>query len=706
MNKKFLLAAVVAATTMSQAWAAQEPQAYHAFELEGITVTEYRSTRASSLVTKYREELGKTPFTVSVINEKELRETGATSLADAIDYTAGVMNAVAAYPLYNYTRVRGFDVNHDRVTLNGAKVFSTSTNALDTGITLFSPEIYGMEEVAVVKGPSSTLNGSASAGGSIDLRMKKAGGTPGIRLEAQVGNANRRQLAMDLQGNISTKADFRLVALHRSQDLAVDGSRLSRFYIAPSWHWQVGDKTELDLFMSYQKDRLKGDDAPYRKRWRAFASQPDDAVYEVPAKKFFGLPGIDGVDATSRYLGYSLDHQVNEHWSYRQQAAYADTDTEIRHTEGVYIAPQKSFFRPHLESRYHSRSLSFDHSWQWQTAGRNWENRLTMGWDWRQEKVRMVSRQTMLPAWAVDDVLQHREIVGVLDGSTAWQPTRIQDSRLRETGWYVQEAHEHGKWNFLMGMRWAKHQHLTTESSSSSRTGEVGVVYRSGANWKPYANYRTSYLPNHGLTTKEGKQLPATTARQWEAGIRYESATRPVLWTLAWFDIKQKNVPYRVKPYIPVAFGSIGEQRSRGLELEGYMDIGKLALRSAYTFNVTRQTQVRNDFLGKYVDGVPKHSFAIWLDTETLQRQDAKWNAGIGVRVLGPRWTDTNAQRLGTDILVDASLRYRLGDGRLNLQVRNLFDREYATTVRNVSGIPTGYMGDGRQFFLTYEYRA
>ena len=91
------------------------------FVLDGVTVTGERHKGRD--IFKYNEKAEKIPFSYSVIDEKDLKQRGVSSLKDSLNYTAGVVGTITDQALFNNSTIRGFEVDHTNVTLNGMKMF-------------------------------------------------------------------------------------------------------------------------------------------------------------------------------------------------------------------------------------------------------------------------------------------------------------------------------------------------------------------------------------------------------------------------------------------------------------------------------------------------------------------------------------------------------------------------------------------------------
>lgn len=134
------------------------------FVLDSLIVTAQRmETRALD-----------TPATVTVLDEKALKNSGARTLFDALAFTQGITNFSYGPGGQDYGAmdsrvvIRGFD-RGALVLVNGAPLNLINKNSLD------NIPIESIERVEVVKGAGSTLYGAEAFGGVINIITKKGG---------------------------------------------------------------------------------------------------------------------------------------------------------------------------------------------------------------------------------------------------------------------------------------------------------------------------------------------------------------------------------------------------------------------------------------------------------------------------------------------------------------------------------------------------
>src|SRR5690606_33116784 len=118
-------------------------------------------------------------------------DRGARNLQETLRYSAGVT-----------AEAWGLDTRGDGSTIRGLD----PVQYLDGMRWLYGfspvarPEVYGLERVEVLRGPSSVLYGAGATGGIINAMSKRPGFRPSGEIGLQVGNFERRQLQGDVTG--------------------------------------------------------------------------------------------------------------------------------------------------------------------------------------------------------------------------------------------------------------------------------------------------------------------------------------------------------------------------------------------------------------------------------------------------------------------------------------------------------------------------
>ncbi len=185
---------------------------------------------------KFTAELLDTPKTVSIVTEKLLEETGATNLQDALRMVPGITFGAGegGNPTGDRPFIRGFD-GQSNTFIDGMRDVGMQTR-----------EVFNLEQVEVVKGPSSAYGGRDSGGGSINLVSKTPKLKDETRLGLGAGTDSYLRGTVDsnvvLGDGIATRVNL---MKHESDIAGRDAANVSRWGIAPSIGFGLGGDAQL-----------------------------------------------------------------------------------------------------------------------------------------------------------------------------------------------------------------------------------------------------------------------------------------------------------------------------------------------------------------------------------------------------------------------------------------------------------------------------
>ncbi|WP_442684028.1 TonB-dependent receptor [Stenotrophomonas sp. JC08] len=185
---------------------------------------------------KFTAELLDTPKSVSIVPEKLISETGATSLQDALRMVPGITFGAGegGNPTGDRPFIRGFD-SQSNIFVDGLRDVGSQTR-----------EIFDLEQVEVVKGPSSAYGGRDSGGGSLNLVSK----TPKLKNETRasmgVGTDSYARGTVDANHVLGDGIATRLNLMKHESDIAGrDAANVSRWGIAPSIAFGLNGPAQL-----------------------------------------------------------------------------------------------------------------------------------------------------------------------------------------------------------------------------------------------------------------------------------------------------------------------------------------------------------------------------------------------------------------------------------------------------------------------------
>lgn len=197
-----------------------------------------------------------------------------------------------------------------------------------------------------------------------------------------------------------------------------------------------------------------------------------------------------------------------------------------------------------------------------------------------------------------------------------------------------------------------------------------------------YGQYNRAALSvaNLALIGLANSRFKLSTGETAEGGVKASLFDRRLALTAAGYWIRQSNIITRDPNNIAVSIQG-GRQSSRGGEASASLTLANgFRLDAGYAYTDARFDQLleaggnRAGNLPPFVSRHVGNLFAIW------RRPEGGLTASAGIRAASSFFTDTaNTIRVRGYAVADASVGYRFGPVDLDVRVRNLTDRFYAT---------------------------
>ncbi|GGY74110.1 TonB-dependent siderophore receptor [Pseudoduganella plicata] len=662
--------------------AADEPE-----DAEPVTVVTVEGQRADdgmvakrgSTATKTDTPLIETPQSISIVTNERFLDQGAQTVRQTLSYTAGLV-AVS------------FDSRADSVSSRGGSP-TQLVDGLQNNFGSYNttrPDPFMLERVEVLRGPSSVLYGQGSVGGVVNYVQKKPLAQRGGEVQVQVGNRQRRQVAVDVNEVLDDAGHWRarVVAIARDSGSQVEHVPDDRLVFAPSLTWAPDANTELTLTALRQHDESGSLIGFFPWQGTLLASQ----YGRIPTSTFTGEPGWDAYDTDQTAFGWQLRHRLSDTFELRQngrkakgksdyRSAYTSF-TEVKATgrpaRPVFNADNRTVNRDLIQQANELDTLLVDTQLEAKFALGRWQHTVLAGVDVQRAEVRQATGRGMAAPLDL-----YAPVYGnyTVPTSLAHSPTSL----LHQKGLYVQEqARFDERWVGVLGWRHDRAENdiegrPAARTDDRANTGRAGLVYLADDGWAPYVSYAESFLPLGGVDVY-GEPYKPQRGRQWEAGVKWQPAGGRVTSALALYELRDTNRK-TTDPANPLNSLQMGEVRVRGVELEstGALPRG-WNWTAAYTYTDARIARSNGADLGKRVSGIPKHNVSAWLARDFAIAGVGGFTAGGGVRYLGTSWDGTDSLRTPSATLLDAMLSYSTGNWRVAMNVVNLADKVQITT--------------------------
>lgn len=521
--------------------------------------------------------------------------------------------------------------------------------------------------------------------------------------------------SVDSTGKI-TKDDkllYRVNASYENADSFRDFVKTDSFFIAPSFTWNVTEKTQANLDVEYQhfNNKLDSGNIPMGTR-----------PAPIPINRQLGDPLNNKNIGDRSYVGANWSHAFNDKWklTHRFGAEFLDKKTDFTFFFGQPDAagnltnndPSFSGNRgfnnaiSHQQNYYTTLNLAgkFDTSIL--------EHNTLYGFDYfvidNQDEGACCSAY---PEFATFNIFKPTYQTSRNPGASAFVPSA--NFTQNWYGLYIQDQikfpfNVHGN----VGLRYD--EAVSTNNMTKVGSTDNHVSPRGGLLWQPikwlsvYGNYSENFGVSNSIYNAPGQQLlPPQLANQWELGAKTEFFNKRLSTTFAYFDLTKTNVAVS-DPFNPILQITSGKQESRGYEFEVAGEVlPGLKTIAAYTILDYAKIVVGynggvGDDSGHRMYNAPHNYGSLW---NTYEFQDATFKGlKIGGGVLGSgqsQGSNDNSFQLPGYVTMNLMTSYgmKVAGQKVTLQLNadNLLDKRYyiGTNTGSMTGFgaPRMFMG-------------
>lgn len=479
-----------------------------------------------------------TPQAISVVDGDFIDTLNLRTVAEALNYTSGVRSqAFGSDPRIDYFQLRGFA---------NANFFKDGLVLYNSGAFLaWTTPAEGIERLEVLKGPSSVLYGSGSAGGLVNIVSKAPSRRTIANVEAGLDEYGSAYSSADLGGAVSDTLAMRANELIRRGDTQVELAQDNRTYGSLAIGWTPTPDTSLTLRGSYTRDRSQRPTGfvPYA----GFVTPLGDGR-KIPIDLFVSDPSIDRYDRDQYELGYSFETRLGDGLRFVSNGRYAEIELVYAGLYGQFVGnPVLSGGRYYL-NRGNSRqdawldNVTIDNRLSGAVSTGGLVHDLTAGIDYSFSTTASTQRQGSAPPLDIFVPVYNVALPALGAPSTTRQ-------KLDQTGLYVQDRITMGG---LVALLSARHDWIGITSRAASGTVGRGdpekTTYRAGLSYvtpfglAPYASYATSFMPVIGAEAATGRYYRPETGEAWETGIKYEARGFPLIASASLFSIDRDGI--------------------------------------------------------------------------------------------------------------------------------------------------------------------
>jgi catecholate siderophore receptor len=680
----------------------------------------YKVERSSD--SRFTENVRDTPKSVTIIPKEVIEDVGATTFRELARTTPGVTlgTGEGGNAFGDRIFIRGFEARND-IYIDGQR---------DPGVS--SREVFAIEQVEIVKGPSSAYMGRGTTGGSVGLQSKRAQtGNDFVVAEGTVGTENFYRGTLDVNYELADSLALRVNGLYHSSDIpGRDYVDTERYGVAAALGWRASDSLQIGIdYYHFRSDGM----SDYGHPFDSTTQEP----YAVDPDNFYGAVGRDFLENDADILTGVVEWAPVDGLTLRSQTRYGEVDN--RYVVSVPRSPDISDPDPanwtvatgspqrNATTRYIGNITSANADIY--TGGI--AHALVLGGEYSSE--RLTNRRYTFPEFVEDENGNQQPVSGgftrnlfdpdpvlgytipaIVDTSATPTVTDVESFSL----FLIDTIKFSPQLELLLGGRYDT---FAVSSTGSGRGGpfsesasygffntQASLLYKPVEAVSLYASFSTSSNPS-------GEQLDSTSAsyggisgvsdlepernKAYELGAKWELADGDILLTAAAFRIDKTNARENAGGGNYV---NVGRQRSDGFELGVNGNLtSRWALFGGYTYlDATIRNSQDPAINGTRFANVPKHSFSLLTSYAITDRLTLGGQAFYRSRIYGGTLEAGTASVPGY-WKFDAVARFKLNDKvELRANVLNIFDERYYDAIYR-SGSPFSYVAPGRSATLS-----
>lgn len=671
----------------------------HVHRLGAITVTATRSeaeqgfkASRSETATRSGADLKEVPQAITVVTAKVIETQQAQSVQDLLQNVAGVVTRESAQGVASY-QVRGF----------------TQTSTLSNGVNnpySSSTNVAGIDRVEVIKGPQAILSGGDSLGGAVNIVTKKPTAERIRDVSVSYASHNDISTIVDIGDAITQdkKLSYRVVgSLARADrnDAGFDGREND--YLLASLRWK-DDRTDVTAGVSY--------DDSYTPQNR-YTLGLLGGVQDIPSIRLGNQH--DGLQLKSKSAFYDFEHTLTSWVTAVSRLQYTDIEQDLNVWNVRYPSNTAEMIMAFGNSNniQKHKVLSGDHYLRFDFDTGVVRHKLSAGINHSavestQTEWFVSSGQT---AAVYGDQIEFPDIRIPLN---LWS---VNNTESKSYGYFVQDLISINDFHILLGLRHNKKTfkpsttvypnmgNFTTvlaEQERDTTNFNAGIVYDLTANTSIYASYSEGFLPQTpaGSLCGGGNDFPDMETKNKEIGIKGETPTAGLSWSVAAYQLDQSN-RLETNPAAGYCWQPRDAYRVKGLELEA---AGQLLPGLNVIFNYSyNDTEDKGNHLN-LAGAQPEHQASLWTTYDFQDEALQGFGASLGVTAFSNSrlgYTSSDAFAPG-GARVDAGVSYQRGkDWSLRLGVKNLFDRTLYGYAGSSLFVP---VYEGRTATITWKY--
>lgn len=559
---------------------------------------------------------------------------------------------------------------------------------LKTGI---DPAI--VDRVEVIRGPSSTLFGSAmvSFNGLVNYITKKPFEKLGGEVSYSTGSNDLSRLTLDVNTPVNKDKTllFRFNAAAQKENSFQDQGYSHTVAIAPSFTYKASDRLTLNLNADIQT--AKATSATLLTIGTAVKARGFDEL-KINYKRSLIDNSANSIQASNNVY-FQAEYKLSDQWTSQTNYAWS-LGTYDHFNQFNYTWMSDSTIRRQV-------SVWFPDKWGRKQIQQNFigdfnigplRNRLLVGLDFLSQYRHMHYGVVTLDTVNVHKASKSLDLPQI---QSLFSKLNAPESISRQ---YTYSAYASDMINFtkrlmvMLSLRVDRFENKGTLNSLTCITagayGQTAYSPKLGIIYQPlpdrlslFANYMNGFKNIAVVTQPDGttSNFKPQQANQWEAGVKINLLGNKLNATVSYYDIAVKNSTYLRTVNNQNFTVQDGTQQSKGIEVELIANpLPGLNVVTGYGYNDNEFTRAAEAVMSKRAVSTPKHTGNVWISYQVAGGGLKGLGLGAGGYYVSESYFNAaNNFVIPSYTLVNATVFYDRPGYRISLKADNLLNEKY-----------------------------
>ena len=732
-KKSLVVLALSSALSSFSSFAAEDKANESIEDIEIITVkgraAQFYFVGESTMATKTPTDYMDLPQSIQVLSQELITDQAARQTTDLYRSISGVTQ-------FSYSGVTARGFRQDQAIYDGVQGDPFS----EFGI----PQLFNIERVEVLKGPTGMLYGAGQPGGLLNYVTKKPKFYNETKVALITGNDSLLCGFFDSTGSINKNETlaYRVAAYHQNKDSSRNNADEENTILSASLTWLVNDATDLTFQYDHISQKLGGSrlrgvpvddngnfltDISYNANEKADFQHLEADVFQVIANTEIS----NNLTNTTVFRTFSNKRTQEYH---ENLGLVGDLDPATKAATVPLLgflgfpAEDSAMLRQFRDQKRNNDEWSLTTDFVYEASFYDMEHTLLFGLNYsdvdKKEDLKYsdLLRTNSSIDFANPNPNRHVATLDILNPlyvadtsaytriEANYGKNNVSNNRL---GIYVQDqVRINEQWIVIAGLRFDKYEDKNNETNVKIKDDNVspriGAIYQPNENTSIFINRSEGFSPQVDTTVPASENIfSPEISIQHEIGIKNEWLDGNLHTTFTAYHIVKEDLtvsnPNFVQGTDTPEQLQIGEVTSKGIEVDIVGDITENwtgTINYAYndaTITGESPESIRNAVGDEFVNA-PDHTLGIWT---RYALPSLSSSVAFGTDYVSER-ISLSGQKVKSYTTWDASWQTEVNNFTVQVNLKNIFDKEYATSGFNKRN--GHFPGERRSIFLQVSY--